>query len=69
MRFLFQSALRKSSAQIYVINSASRDKLKENYEQAFGERKLHYDYTDSEDALQEFIKDKLEEISYRNEQF
>lgn len=69
VRFLFQSALRKSSAQIYVINSASRDKLKENYEQAFGERKLHYDYTDSEDALQEFIKDKLEEISYRNEQF
>lgn len=68
VRFLFQSALRKSSAQIYVINSASRDKLKENYEQAFGERKLHYDYTDSEDALQEFIKDKLEEISYRNEQ-
>ena len=61
VRFMFQSALRNSSAKIYVVNSATRETLKANYEQAFGKRDLNYDYTGSEDALQNFIEDKSKE--------
>ena len=62
VRFLFQSALRDSSAKIYVVNSAAEEELKKNYEQVFGGKGLNYNYTGSEDALQKFISYKTKEI-------
>lgn len=59
VKYLFQSALRKYRPHIYVINTASEQKLSQNYSKVFGNIKLDYTYTGTEDALERFIREHL----------
>lgn len=67
VKYLFQSALRKSNPHIYVVNTASKRKLALNYSKVFGNAKLDYTYTGIENALEQFIQKHLfEEKMYEN---
>lgn len=59
VKYLFQSAIRKSNPHIYVINIASKQKLSQSYSKVFGNIKLDYTYTGTEYALEKFVKDHL----------
>lgn len=59
VKYLFQSALRKSKPHIYVVNAASKQKLALNYSKVFGNTKLDYTYTGIENALEQFIQKHL----------
>lgn len=61
VKFLFQSALRKSSANIYIVNPADIKKLRMNYDLVFGKynENIHYDYCGTQDAFQKFVNEKL----------
>lgn len=65
VKYLFQSALRKSSAKVFVVNTAKWGKLKENYNNVFGnnENNVTYSidktYTNNEKATENFIEKYL----------
>lgn len=61
VKFLFQSALRKSSAKIYIVNPANVEQLRMNYDLVFGKHNenIYYDYCGVQDAFQRFVNEKL----------
>ena len=67
IKFLFQSALSKSKATVYVVNKSTRDELKQNYDNVFNpdyegfapEYTVNYDYCGSEQAFDLFVDNVL----------
>lgn len=59
VKYLFQSALRKRTPKIYVVNSASPKRLKANYQTVFGNADLNYTYTGQSNAVTQFITHKI----------
>ncbi|MBQ7287962.1 MAG: hypothetical protein IJW73_09395 [Candidatus Gastranaerophilales bacterium] len=58
VKFLFQSALKASSAKIYVINNSTKDELCSNYKYIFDDNlNVDYTYCGSENALLKFSKE------------
>ena len=64
VKYLFQSALRNSNSEIYVVNIESIEKLEQNYHFVFENKNIDYSYTGKSNVLEKFIRDViLEEIS------
>ena len=64
VKYLFQSALRKSKAKIYVVNPDTEEELRVNYDKVFGNNEnIIYEYIGKNgkdyDAAERFIKDHL----------
>ncbi len=66
VKYLFQSALRKSNAKIYVVNPETEKTLRVNYDKVFGEgnRNVCYDYSGISEkdytVTERFIAEKCE---------
>ena len=57
VKYLFQSALRNSHPEIYVVNIESIGELKRNYHSVFKNKNIDYNYTGKPDVLEKFIRD------------
>lgn len=72
VRFLFQSALSCSKAQIYVINTATKESLEKNYKKVFMANSfspsytLNYDYCGLDNAFGSFAENILNESNITN---
>ena len=59
VRYLFQSALRGSEPDIYVVNSAKEEKLRPVYQDVLQGQCVDYEYTGSNDVVERFIKEVI----------
>lgn len=59
VKYLFQSALRKRTPKIYVVNSAPESALTANYQAVFGDMDLNYVCTGHSNVVTEFITQKI----------
>lgn len=61
VRFLFQSALRNKSPQIYVVNTDTSEGLKATYKEVLGESDVNYTYC-CENAFERFVNERLKNV-------
>lgn len=59
VRYLFQSALRTSKPNIYVINRAKEDELRPVYQDVLQGQCVDYKYTGSDDVVERFIREVI----------
>lgn len=59
VRYLFQSALRNSEPDIYVVNKAHEDELRPTYRDVLQGQCVDYEYTGSYDVVERFIREVI----------
>ena len=66
VRYLFQSSLRNSNPNIYVVNRARKKDLLLAYNDVLNERGIDYTYTDGNDVVKQFIREHFLENKDEN---
>lgn len=59
VRYLFQSALRTSEPDIYVVNNAQEEKLRPTYQDVLQGQCVDYEYTGSDNVVERFIREVI----------
>lgn len=59
VRYLFQSALRNSEPDIYVVNKAHEDELRPTYRDVLQGQCVDYEYTGSYDVVERFTREVI----------
>lgn len=59
VRYLFQSALRNSEPDIYVVNRAKEDELRSIYQDVLQGQCVDYEYTGKENAVEVFLREVI----------
>lgn len=55
VKYLFQSALRNSEPDIYVVNRAKEDELRSVYQDVLQGQRVNYEYIGSDNVVEQFI--------------